>query len=410
MKTGIPVSKKAVRRFLLKVNGLASAPTRLRRAAGVFDALDVIRQIQCVQLDSVASVERNHHLVLAARVGPGFKPHWHNDMLAQGQLFEYMANAACILPIEDYPLYECIRRHYRQSRAEQLETYRPVAESVLARIKEEGPLASSDFVSAERVNGYWDNKEPKTKVTSHVLNLLHDSGQIRVVGRQGILRTFDLTERTVPAELLEQARALSDEEAESRMLHQYMRAYRVFDIGDPRFGWAPSVARKKKQLIEQSIEAGLVVPLRIEGVDKPYYILAEDLDELMECGQDSGQVSDKVVFLPPLDNLLWRRPRLLDLFDFDYKWEIYTPAAKRIYGSYTMPILQGDRLIGRIDPRLDRKRGVLQILMLQLEPGIRVTKSLKKQMHKAVKAFSLFHGAHSVEGPASDPQWNDIWL
>ena len=101
-------------------------------------------------------------------------------------------------------------------------------------------------------------------------------------------------------------------------------------------------------------------------------------------------------FLPPLDNLLWRRSRIEDLFSFNYKWEIYTPAAKRTYGYYALPILAGERLIGRVDPRLDRKQGVLVIQGLQLEPTVRPTKKLTHALEVALMRFARFHGVRQV--------------
>ncbi|GMA49935.1 hypothetical protein GCM10025857_12920 [Alicyclobacillus contaminans] len=113
--------------------------------------------------------------------------------------------------------------------------------------------------------------------------------------------------------------------------------------------------------------------------------------------------------MPPLDNLLWRRDRVADLFDFSYRWEIYTPAAKRRFGYYTMPILAGDALIGRIDPKLDRKRARLDIQLLQIEPRVRWTKSLRRRVLAALAAFARAHGAELGEVVHTMPEglWED---
>lgn len=132
----------------------------------------------------------------------------------------------------------------------------------------------------------------------------------------------------------------------------------------------------------------------MEGVRRRYYALAADrpLLEAAEGWKPSGPVR----FIAPLDNLLWRRERLQDLFDFDYTWEVYTPAAKRRYGYYAMPILYHDRLIGRLDPRLDRKQGVLVVNLLQLEPGVKETARLKAALEKALQEFARWHGVEEV--------------
>lgn len=398
MTSGLTVSQSTVRRYFLSVQGLAADCKIVNEEAVHADsALAVIRQLQAVQLDSVSAVERNHHLVLAARLGPGYKPEWHNELLNQGQVFEYMANAACILPMEHYPFYEAMRRHFRSARSAALADYSIVAEGILARIREEGPLTSADFQSSERVHGFWDNKEATTKITSHVLNLLLDSAQICVVGRVGMIRTFDVTERAIPTELLTQADSLSIEEANEKLVHQYIKAYRIFELGDPRFGWARQIAKQKRTVLQNLIQQKQVVPLTIEGLGKPYYIVSEDVERLLECEDKPSYTSEALYFLPPLDNLLWRRPRLLDLFQFDYKWEIYTPVVKRTFGSYAMPIVLGDQIIGRMDPRLDRKRKALTILKLQLEPGIQWSDTLEQKLIQSLKQFALFHQAVTVE-------------
>jgi uncharacterized protein YcaQ len=146
----------------------------------------------------------------------------------------------------------------------------------------------------------------------------------------------------------------------------------------------------------------------VEGLKHPYYILTSDVERLMAIQEavatDEAPWTDEesITFRPPRENLLWSRKRLEDLFDFEYRWEIYTPAAKRKYGYYAMPILAGDRIIGRMDPRLDDKQKYLKVLLLQIEPGIKVTARLRKQLQRGLERFAKSHGALTVlvqEGP-----------
>jgi hypothetical protein len=158
---------------------------------------------------------------------------------------------------------------------------------------------------------------------------------------------------------------------------------------------------ERREVIGQHVRAGTVVPLQIPGVRRQYFVLAEDLDRLRrheaEVRRAGRTVPDGPIrFLPPLDNLLWRRERLADLFGFTYKWEIYDPPAKRRYGYYVMPILAGDHFIGRMDPRYDRERNRLVIQGLWLEPGVTPTKRLSRNLREALDAFSRFHGASGI--------------
>jgi uncharacterized protein YcaQ len=396
VRAALNVNKATVRRFLLKRQEL-HLPGNRSRAAQPDDVLRLVKKLECVQLDPVAAVERNQHLVLAARM-PGYSPKLLEQLLGERRVFEYWAHAACVIPMEDYPFFEAVRRRFRQQLQPELDKLGPVVRHVIKRLEAEGPLPSKAFESAERVHGYWDNgATPTTKATSHALNVLNDAGLIQVVRREGTTRYFDIQERAVPKHLLDQAAQISDAEAKAALLEKYMRAYRVFDPGDFRFGWVRMTAEERRQAVQRRVEQGSLVPVRVEGVKREYYILTEDVDELLACGAEGadtfGGQSGRVRFLPPLDNLLWRRERVIDLFDFSYTWEVYIPAAKRQYGYYAMPILAGDTIIGRMDPRLDRDNGRLNVQLLQIEPHIRWTKSICNRLLRALEEFARFHGA-----------------
>ncbi|MBY7145006.1 AlkZ family DNA glycosylase [Virgibacillus sp. NKC19-3] len=399
-------SRCAVRRFLLDTQHLLFHSDIGDRS--VLESTEqLIRQLECVQLDPIASVERNQHLVLAARI-PGYEPEMLNELLNQGKLFEYWANAACTIPMEDYPLFEATRNRFRTRLQMELDKLEPAASDVLERLEVEGSLPSRDFRSRERVHGGWDNKIPKTKATSHALNLLQDIGEIRVVRRQGSERYFDLTSRTIPSKLLKEAKNTDEAKSREALLEKYLRAYRVFDSGDARFGWQKLNAKERREAITKRVDSGEVIPLDIEGVRRSYFILATDLDRLKEHERTIQvflqEEASPIRFLPPLDNLLWRRERLVDLFDFSYKWEVYTPKTKRCYGYYAMPILAGDRLIGRIDPGLDRKNRRLHIRLLQLEPEVKITFQLRENIRQALKDFAAFHHASDIVIERTEPR------
>lgn len=393
MTVPLHVDKATVRRFLLERQRLTSGSGS--RRTGPHDILPLIQSLECVQIDPVAAAERNQHLLLFARQSR-YQPGMLEQLLADRRVFEYWANAACVIPMDDFPLFEWTRRRFTLQLQSELDKLGPVVEEVLQRLEAEGPLPSRAFTSGDRVHGYWDNTLPRTKATSHALNLLHDVGRIQVVRREGTTRFFDICQRAVPAHLLERAGQISQEEAKEALIDKYMRAYRIFDLGDMRFGWQRLTAQERRLAVQQRIDEGRVVPLQIEGVKRPYYILAQDEASLRghpddDFGASTGS-AHRVHFLPPLDNLLWRRERIEDVFDFSYTWEVYIPANKRRYGYYAMPILVGDTIIGRIDPKLDRQQGRMDVRLLQVEPHIRWTKSLQTRVVRALDAFARFHG------------------
>ncbi len=375
--TGTPlrVSRQGVIRFLLEAQHLHPSGARDSRGTATAAAvLQEIRHLECVQIDPVSAVERNQHLVLAARL-PGYLPQTLGDLLRRRRVFEYWANAACVIPMEDYPLFEGTRRRFRKRYAPDLRALRSVVRHVLAELDRHGPLAARTFVSDHRVRGAWDLGDPKTKATSHALALLLKVGGIVVVKREGLERYFDLPERAMPADLLERTRAFSATDADALMLEKYLRAYRVFDAGDSRFGWRAMTASARRDAVPRLVRRGAIVPLIIDGVGRQYFVRAEDLPILQRHARGAGpepELGDEgpLRFLAPLDNLLWRRNRILDLFRFEYTWEVYLPVPRRRYGHYAMPMLFGDRFVGRLDPQLDRERRRLVIRLLQLEPGV----------------------------------------
>ncbi|GGD78196.1 winged helix-turn-helix domain-containing protein [Paenibacillus nasutitermitis] len=397
----IQTTKRTLRRFLLETQLLLKPRAERSAELGRQHVLDVIRQLECIQIDPVSAVGPNQHLALAARIA-GYEQGLLSDLLRENEVFEYFANAACIIPMHHYPIFEPVRQHHRERTADHLVKIQSVVEQVLQKLESEGPLLAKSFESDERVHGYWDNTNAKTKATSHALNLLMDAAQIRIVGRTGNQRLFDVTRRSIPVELQQEAEQMDTSEALDQMMRKYFRAYRVFEPGDARLGWQRLSAKGRRDTIDRHVESGEVVPVLVEGLKQPYYILSSDRERLLAHQEEADILEDQenenepVSFLPPLDNLLWSRKRLEDLFDFVYRWEIYTPIDKRKYGYYAMPILVGDRLIGRMDPRLDKKQKHLSVQLLQIDPGIGFTENLSINIHKELEAFASAHGAETV--------------
>ncbi|MGO4106481.1 winged helix-turn-helix domain-containing protein [Paenibacillus sp. YAF4_2] len=399
----IHTTKQVLRRFLLEKQLLLQP--RLNETTSREQVLDVIRQLECVQIDPVAAVRANQHLVLSARVA-NYEPGLMNELLSNHEVFEYFANAACMIPMEHYPIFQPTRTRIREHTLSALEALQPVPEQVMDKLQDEGPLPARAFESEVRVHGYWENTnaKAKTKATSHAINLLTDAAHVRIVGREGNQRLFDLVSRSVPDELLKTAEDLDMEEAERLMLLKYFRAYRVFEPSDSRFGWLKLSAAERREAIKQFIQCGIITEVAVEDLKHPYYVLSSDVERVMaHCDETADKDSsyleakaEQITFLPPLDNMLWSRKRLEDLFHFEYRWEIYTPADKRKYGYYAMPILAGDRLIGRMDPRLNRKENLLKVELLQFEPEARVSAQLRKNVKKAIQLFAKANGADHV--------------
>lgn len=386
------VSRAAARRFLL--DSLQLGPQKSGSMVGPRSLGERIRALQAVQIDPVARVGRNQDLVLYAR-DRRYRPENLDALLADGEVFEYRANEACVMPIHDYLAFEGVRRRIRERLKPELERYHSIARDIIHRIEEEGPLPARSFDSSHKVLGYWDTENAATKATSHVLNLLYDSGYLMVVKRDGVTRFFDVPERAVPDDILREAQSLSPEEADERLFDKYVDAYRLVSSRDARLGWSRLPMARRRSMLNNREQDGRVVRLVIDGAKSPYYVSAHDVDSLKHWESHAGW-RRPIRFVPPLDNCLWDRDRLVDLFDFYYRWEIYVPPQKRQFGVYAMPILAGDRFIGRIDPEFQRDEAALLIHNIAFESGVRRTPAMADDIKAALGSWAARLGAKTV--------------
>jgi uncharacterized protein YcaQ len=194
--------------------------------------------------------------------------------------------------------------------------------------------------------------------------------------------------------------APSREEYERFMIQKYMKAYGLVDTRDWRFGWLPLQASQRKIIVEKMVEDNELCPVKVEGVKHIYYVLKEQLPLLENSGIS---MSEKVHFIAPLDNLLWNRRMISEIFDFNYSWEVYKIPEKRIYGYYVMPILHGTRFIGRLDPKLDRQNKTMIVNSLLLEKND-VGKNLVIELAVALQRFLEFHEVSQVSIERTQPK------
>jgi uncharacterized protein YcaQ len=267
-----------------------------------------------------------------------------------------------------------------------------VAAAILERLGREGPLPGSAFVErgAARLHWGWG----KITVPRALLYGLFRTGQIGIARREGNLRVYDRMDRLFPAALLE-AR-LPDEEVRR---HQLLSRFRGVGLLGLRAGaeiWSGTVpARERARLTEAMVADGALRRVRVEGVRDERYMLASDAPFLR-----GGPLRRReVALLAPLDPLVWDRELLRQLFDFDYVWEVYTPEKSRKHGYYVLPLLWGDRLVGRIEPRIDRKAEVLRVPAARLEQRMRRTDRLDfdSALARALEAHRRLSGARRIE-------------
>lgn len=391
MKSTMPkeVSKEAARRFLiLRQNFL--------QKRGKDGTLEAVKQLECIQIDPISVIHPNQHLVLHDRV-VDYKPSYLEELLYKDKLvFEYWCNEKSVVPIEDFPYFRYRMQNptlfhspfYERIKAKRKELQEEIYH-VLSEIRRHGPLSAREFEQKGKIKG---------KEATRILNLLWDCGDLMIHHVEGNRRYYDLTERVLPPRIA--VEAPNEEEYERFMIRKYMRAYGLVDTRDWRFGWLPLKTSQRKTIVQEIVEDNELRPVKIEGVKHTYYVLNEHLS-LLENSDPS--ISEKVLFLAPLDNLLWNRRMISEIFDFNYSWEVYKIPERRIYGYYVMPILHGTRFIGRLDPKLGRQNKTMIVNSLLLEEKD-FDKNLVIELAATLQRFLEFHGVSQVSIEKTDPK------
>ena len=387
----VKVTADAARRFLVARHFLAPA----RSLEGGPDAvLEVFRTLGSIQFDPIAVAGRNHDLVLHARVA-GYEPAWCDLLYERREIFEATNKALSFVPTTEFPWFRHVMgRKGPKFHSQALADNAAVAERVLERIRADGPLSSADF---ERESGPTKNwfGMPENAVRA-VLEAHTVTGAIGLARRDGNIRYYDLLERLLPAEVL------GHEVPEREQLrHKLLSRYRAHGLLGPG-GAGGTFARiadppVRNDLRNELVELGALVPVEVEGVRGKRLVLAEELALL----QAPPEPTSSVAFIAPFDSLLWDTALLASLFDFEYVWEGFFPPAKRRWGYYVLPFVFGDRVVGRIEPRIDRDRARVEVLNAWWEDGFapRRADGFVDAMRDALRAYMRFAGARKIEWP-----------
>ncbi len=389
MSSTITVSRDDVKRLAVYKQGLHqrpanSAPPTLK---------SIVERIGLLQLDSINVVARSHYLVMLARAGL-YERAALDNLLDSGFLFETWAHAASQIPSADYPYFNAYIQQ-KQLKETKWHIERLGAESaaviaqVLETIRERGPMASKDFDSPRQNAGGWWNWKP-AKIA---LEYLFDRGELMVSHRVKFQRYYDLPERVLAPHNFTLDKSLAEYQRWT-----IERGLRHLGIGTSKHvaDYYREAKRTSAAMLADMQRQGEALPVAVEGWQEPAYMHRADLDSLrrIQAGEHEPQLT---VFLSPFDNLFWDRHRDEMLWDFKYRIEVYTPKAKRVYGYYVMPILHGCELVGRIDPKVERKQKRLILHNLHLEPGIKLRAALIRGLIGALEEFMAFHDCDSFE-------------
>lgn len=382
------LSLSAARNLHLAAQGLLKKP---RRRAQPADILTTIQRMSLLQIDTINIVARSPYLVLFSRLGE-YQPQWLDTALRQGELMEYWAHEACFLPRSDFSLV----RHRMLSpdkmgwkyRQEWMQEHAAEIEGLIAHIQENGPVRSADFKHPEKgSSGWWEWKPHKRHLEG-----LFTSGKVMVIERRNFQRVYDLTHRVMP-HWDDQRDLLTQDAAEAIMLENSARSLGIF-----RPQWLADYYRLRQPALKPLLEAWQhsqrAVPVEVDTLGEMW--LHADLLPLLPQALEGKLQATHSAVLSPFDPVVWDRKRAEQLFNFSYRLECYTPAPKRQYGYFVLPLLHKGQLVGRMDARMQRKLGVLEVISLYLEEGVKVTQSLEKGLTGAISDFARWQGANNV--------------
>jgi uncharacterized protein len=323
------LSAREATRIALAAQGLRGPKLR----GGPADVLELLR---AVQIDTISVLARSPELVVQARLGATARARidaafWSGT----GDTFEYWSHAACVMPIELWPLFGTSRRTRaaRGYRWHQLPDLRRRCDEVEARLRENGPQTAREMGGAKRTGQWWDWSEVKIAA-----EWLFDVGVVTCRERRGFERVYDLTERAVPADLRDQS--LDDEACAAGLVESAARALGVATVADLAAYHGLKQARVRSVLASTSL-----TPVRVEGWAQGAFLAPG-----AEAGLRPG-LRGRTTLLSPFDSLVWDRARFERLFGLAYRLEAYVPAPKRVVGYFAMPVLVNDRIVGLVDPK-----------------------------------------------------------
>jgi uncharacterized protein len=374
------VSLAALRRFVVARQGYAARS----RNATAKDVEHEIRRLTAVQLDSISTVDRAHRITLATRIGR-FDERVVSRLLAAGRIFEYWAHEACLVPIEDFPMHRWRMHVFATAhpwRGNVLEREPVLTQHVLDELATKGPLPSRHF-EGKGSGGMWNWKPAKV-----VLEALHSGGRVVIAGRENFQRLYALPEQILPPEVLNGGPPPTREE-----FARWATLRAVEARG----------ALTEKAVAEMWRLKGGVAGIRphadhwiAEGKLRRLEVADGGAPVLVPAKEPQGTLPPAVL-LSPFDNLVWDRDYLARVFGFRHVIEVYKREHERVYGYYVLPLLAGDRIVGRADLKADRAEGVLQVRRFHPEPRVRgnVTAKLERAAARLARVLGLAEVRHA---------------
>ena len=373
------LSKAQARKVIINAAGLSG---KSAFGTGIEAVYRVINKLGFVQLDTNYVVERAHHHVMAARI-PNYESNWLEELCEDARVFEYFASDAGYIPMEDFRFTLPVKKTFERKSKVLSKVELSMMKQIMDQVERDGPVMVGDFENdrEEASSGWWDWRPAKL-----ALERLYLEGKLMIRRTKTFQKVYDLPLNVIPADV-DQSMP-SDQEYAAYVILRTLGALGIAGLKEMKWRARRVDGNLIKPALDSLLQSGVVKPLGIAGIKESQYVLANlDLDL---------KISDEVFILSPFDILNVFRHRLKNYFDFDYQIECFVPAAKRIYGYFSLPILAGDTFIARMDAKADRKQGLLIIHNLHFE-SVSIFELTLSKLIESLKAFVLFNNCRDIE-------------
>ncbi|NLJ67235.1 MAG: winged helix DNA-binding domain-containing protein [Clostridiales bacterium] len=385
------ILKEELRQFLVNYHNLNDYES----LAGKDGVMKYFNRVGSIQYDPLNVVGRNPDLVLQSKV-QGYKPEILESLLYNERaLVDGYDKEMNIYRAEDYPLFAKIREAHTQSTIKTL-SYRgqlealDILDDIRRFIRENGITGSKDISIGESRGSSWGHR----KLSSAALDYLYSTGELCVAERRGTQKYYDFTSNVLPGGFTYNFEFDNEEEFLKWYIKRRIRSVGALweKSGGGWLGHYISDSRKRKVILEMLYDEGEIIRFTVSGLNVPFYIAKEDEDFF-----EFKEKKKKVKFLAPLDNMIWDRDMVSKVFDFEYRWEVYTPVAKRKFGYYVLPVIYGNQFIARFEPEKIAPNVPFTIKSWYWEPGIELTDEMLEAIDLAISNFADYLGVPRIQ-------------
>ncbi len=383
------LTKAEARRFILTYQNLLLAG----EVHGKTGVMRYMQRVRSIQFDPLNMVGYNPYLVLQSRI-KDFRPEFLEELLySDRKLVDGWDKNMCIYCVEDWPYFERYRNKAYQmytAKSEIMQALPAIRKAIAAR----GPLSSQDLSFDTKIRWPWG----PTRVSRAALESMYFWGELVIHHKLGTRKIYDFAAKHLPSEIL----SMDDPNVTLDQFFQWVVKRRISSVGllwnrssDAWLGIEQFKSKERNQAVERLKQRGEIIELEIEDIKYPCYILREE-EELLDKILEKKDVEFKVSFIAPLDNLLWDRKLIKELFGFEYVWEVYKPVVDRQYGYYVLPVLYGDRFIARFEPKFNKQNQTLEILNWWWEPNIVIAEDIRWKVQECLDCFMGYLGAENL--------------